>query len=96
MCFYAHKFLCLALGWAFSLGVTKISDRFSTKIEFKRSSVGIVTGNGLEDRGSGVRFPAEARNFSLLHCVHTGSEANPASNPVDTGGSFPWAKVTGA
>jgi hypothetical protein len=30
------------------------------------SSVGIALGYGLEDRGSRVRFPARAGNFSLL------------------------------
>jgi hypothetical protein len=33
------------------------------------SSVGIETGYVLDDRGSGVRFPAVAKNFSLLHRV---------------------------
>jgi len=30
----------------------------------------------------GVRFPAEAGNFSLLHRIKTGSEAHPASYPM--------------
>jgi hypothetical protein len=30
------------------------------------------------------RFPAEARDFSLLHGVQTGSEAYPASYPMIT------------
>jgi hypothetical protein len=33
------------------------------------SSVGIALGYGLDDRGSRVRFPAEAGNFSLHHRV---------------------------
>jgi hypothetical protein len=33
-----------------------------------------------------VRFPAEARGFSLLHNVQTGPGAHPASYPMDTGG----------
>jgi hypothetical protein len=37
------------------------------------SSVGIVTGYGLDDRGSGVQFPAGAGNFSLHHHVQNGS-----------------------
>jgi hypothetical protein len=31
-----------------------------------------------------VRFPAEARNFSLLHSVQTGPGAHPTSYPTDT------------
>jgi hypothetical protein len=37
---------------------------------------------------AGVRFPAEARNFSLLHSVQTGSGAHPASCLTDTWVSF--------
>jgi hypothetical protein len=51
------------------------------------SAVGIATGYGLEDQ----RFEFESRwrrEFSLLHVVQTGSEANPASYPMGTGGSF--------
>jgi len=44
----------------------------------------------------GVRFPVGAGNFSLLHRVQTGSEANPASYPMGTGGSFPGGKAAGA
>jgi len=39
------------------------------------------------DQGSGVRFPAEARNCSLLHRV--------VSYPVGTGGYFPVDKGAG-
>jgi hypothetical protein len=37
------------------------------------SSVGIALGYGLDDRGSRVRFPAGAGNFSLHHRVQNGS-----------------------
>jgi hypothetical protein len=37
-------------------------------------------GYGLDDRGSRVRFPEEAWNFSLHHRVQNGSGAHPASN----------------
>jgi hypothetical protein len=37
------------------------------------SSVGIALGYGLDDRGSRVRFPTEAVNFSLHHRVQNGS-----------------------
>jgi hypothetical protein len=49
------------------------------------SSVGIALGCGLDDRGSGVRFPTGAGNFSLHHRVQNGSGAHPAVCPVGTG-----------
>jgi hypothetical protein len=42
------------------------------------SSVGIALGYGLDDRGSRVRFPVGAGNFSLHHRVQSGSGAYPA------------------
>jgi hypothetical protein len=60
------------------------------------SSVGIALGYGLDDRGSGVRFPAGSGSFSLLHRVQYGSGAHPAAYPVGTRGSFPGGKVVGA
>jgi hypothetical protein len=46
-------------------------------------SVGIALGYGLDDRGSRVRFPAGAGNFSLHHrCVQNGSGAHPACYPM--------------
>jgi hypothetical protein len=35
-----------------------------------------------------VQFPAGGREFSLLHSIHTGCGAHPASHPVGIGGSF--------
>jgi hypothetical protein len=32
-----------------------------------------------------VRFPADAKDFSLLHSIQTGSEAHPAPSPMETG-----------
>jgi hypothetical protein len=60
------------------------------------SSVGIALGYGLDDRGSRVRFPAGAGNFSLHHRVQNGSGAHPASYPMGTRGSFPVGKMAGA
>jgi hypothetical protein len=60
------------------------------------SSVGIALGYGLDDRGSRVRFPEGAGNFSLHHHVQNGSGAQPASYPMGTGGSFPGGKAAGA
>jgi hypothetical protein len=39
-------------------------------------SVGIVTGNRLDDQGSGVQFPMGAGNSSL-NCIQTSSGARP-------------------
>jgi hypothetical protein len=60
------------------------------------SSVGIALGYGLNDRGSRVRFPAGAGNFSLHHRVRSSSGAYPASYTVGTRGSFPGGKAVGA
>jgi hypothetical protein len=59
------------------------------------SSVGIALGYGLDDRDSGVRFPAGAVNFFLHHRVQNGSGAHAASYPMGTGGSFPGGKAAG-
>jgi hypothetical protein len=52
-------------------------------------------GHGLDDRGSRVRFPAGAGNFSLHYFVQNGSGANPASYEMGTMASFPGGKATG-
>jgi hypothetical protein len=62
----------------------------------RNSSVGIALGYGLDDRGSRVRFSAEAGNFSLHYHVQNGSGAQPASYPVGTRDSFPGVKAAGA
>jgi hypothetical protein len=49
------------------------------------SSVSTALGYRLDDRGSRVRFPARAGNFSLHHCVQNGSGAHPASYPWVSG-----------
>jgi hypothetical protein len=48
------------------------------------SSAGIATGYGPDDRMIALRFSAGAKNFSLLHCVQTGSGAHPASYLMGT------------
>jgi hypothetical protein len=63
---------------------------------YRDSSVGIVLGCGLDDRGSRVRFPAGAENFSLHHRVQNGSGTHPASDSLVTRGSFPGGKEAGA
>jgi hypothetical protein len=57
------------------------------------SSVGIALGYGLDDRGSRVRLPAGAGNFSLHYRVQNGSGAHSASYPMGTWGSFPGGKA---
>jgi hypothetical protein len=39
-----------------------------------------------------VRFPEGAKDFSIIHSVQTGSEANPASYSMGTKGSVPGVK----
>jgi len=60
------------------------------------ADISILNILGLDDRGSRVRFPAEAGNFSLHHRVQNGSGAHPASYLMGTGGSFPGGKAAGA
>jgi hypothetical protein len=49
-------------------------------------------GYGLDDRG----FPVGASSISLLHNVHTSSEAHLASYAMGTGSCFPGDKAAGA
>jgi hypothetical protein len=65
-------------------------------MQSRDSSVGIALGYGLDDRGSGVRFPAGAGNFSLHHRVQHGSGANPASYLMGNRGCFLGGKSVGA
>jgi hypothetical protein len=60
------------------------------------SSVGIALGYGLDDRGSRVRFPVGAGNFSLHHRVQNGSGPHPVSYSMGTRGCFPVDKAAGA
>jgi hypothetical protein len=53
-------------------------------VEFLAVSVGIALGYGLDDRGSRIRFPAGAGNFSFHHRVQNGSGAHPVSYPMGT------------
>jgi hypothetical protein len=50
----------------------------------------------LYDRGSRVRFPAGAGNFSLQHRIQNGSGAHPVSYPMGTRGTFPGVKAARA
>jgi hypothetical protein len=62
---------------------------------FTYSSVGIALGYGLDDRGSRVRFPAGAGNFSLHHRVQDGSGAHPVSYSMRSRGSLLGVKQPG-
>jgi hypothetical protein len=53
-------------------------------------------GYGLDDRGSRVRFPAGAGNFSLHHRVQKVSGVHPISYSMGTRGSFPGGKAVEA
>jgi hypothetical protein len=65
------------------------------KMKSRDNSVGIALGYGLDDRGSRVRFPEGARNFSL-HCrVQKSSRAHPASYPMGYRSSFSRDKASG-
>jgi hypothetical protein len=57
--------------------------------------VGIALGYGVDDRGSRVRFPPRAGNFSLYHRVQNGSGAHTASYPMGTRGFFLGVKRPG-
>jgi hypothetical protein len=71
-------------------------NNFTADVKSRDSSVGIVLGYWLDDRGCRVRFPAETGNFSLHHRVQNGSGAHPASYPMGTRGSFREGKAAGA
>jgi hypothetical protein len=55
----------------------------------------MALGYGLDDRGSRVRFPAGAGNFSLHQRVQNGSGTHPTSYPIGTMGSFPGVRRQG-
>jgi hypothetical protein len=58
------------------------------------NAVGIATGNGLNNRGVGVRVLA-VQDFYILHVIQTDSGAHQASYSMDTEGSFPGTKAAG-
>jgi hypothetical protein len=68
----------------------KLVASFVLVTNFGLLSVDIALGYGLDDRGSRVRFPAGAGNFSLHGRVQNGSGSHSASYPMGTRGSFPW------
>jgi hypothetical protein len=52
-----------------------------------------VSDHELDDPAIEVRSPAEAKDFSSILCVQTGSGAHPASCTMGTGGPFPGSKA---
>jgi hypothetical protein len=78
-----------------TLGKSKLNWEDSIKVD-RDISVGIALNYELDDRGSSVRFPEGAGNFSLYHCIQNGTGAHPASYPIGTGGSFSGGKAAGA
>jgi hypothetical protein len=78
-----------------SLYMTEINET-PCSTQSRDSSVAIALGYRLDDRGSRVRFPAGAGNFSLHHRVQNGSGAHPASYPMGSRCSFPGVKAAGA
>jgi hypothetical protein len=65
---------------------------YNRQFRNRGSSVSIVSDYGLDDRAIGVRSPAGSKDLSSNLCVQTGSEAQPASCTMRTGGPFPGAK----
>jgi hypothetical protein len=84
------------MAWCLNRGTTLLFFKLCEWGKSRDSSVGTALGYGLDDRGSRVRFPAGAGNFSLHHRVQNGSGAYPASYPMDTRGSFRGGKAAGA
>jgi hypothetical protein len=65
----------------------------TSSVRSRVSSGSIVSDYGLDDRAKGVRSLAEAKDFSFILCVQTGSGAHPASCTMGTGGPFPRGKA---
>jgi hypothetical protein len=84
----AYNFIAIILSETFHFIMIIIRETFNFIVliirerESRDSSVDIALGYGLDDRGSRVRFPAGAVNFSLHHHVQNGSGAHPASCPM--------------
>jgi hypothetical protein len=87
--------------WYRHSGEEKNSQNLHVLVKYKNwkspdSSVGIALVYELDDRGSRVRLPAGAENFSLYHRVQNGSGAHPVSYPMGNRGPFPVGKAAGA
>jgi hypothetical protein len=75
--------------------VQSILTEFSIPMELVAAGMAQWYSAGLRAGWFGVWAPAGARNFSLYHCLQTGSEAHPASYLMGTRGYFPGGKAAG-
>jgi len=76
-----------------SRSTVKLFDRSSISYNRRFYSHAVILSNV---RGSRVRLPAGAGNFSLRHRVQNGPRAHQASYPMGTGDSYPGGKASGA
>jgi hypothetical protein len=78
---WRYKFFLKNMRKNLEVKQTKQFGRIQCAVLRSRTIAPLVLGlmNGLEDPGIGIRFSAEARNFSLLHSGHIGSGAQSAS-----------------
>jgi hypothetical protein len=81
--------------WYISLILSSVNYKGQCFYNNRDSSFGVALRYGLDDRGSRVRLPEGAGNFSLHHRVQNGSGAHPASYQIGTGGFFPGVKRPG-
>jgi len=73
-----------------------LTSKYFSTAPCSQTGAAIALGYCLDDRGSRVRFPAEAGNFTLQHRVQNGSGAHSTSYPMGIGGSFNRNKATRA
>jgi hypothetical protein len=80
--------ICISSNISARLGPVICKKTFKAMSYLIRIALGYV----LDNRGSGVRFPA-ILEISLHHRVQNGSGAHPASCPMDAKGSFPGGEA---
>jgi hypothetical protein len=79
------------------MSVAKISIAHNYHGQSRDSTVSTVTGYGIKGWPTkGSEFDSQQGRFSLLHSVHTDSEAHTASYPMGTRGSFSGGGGTAA
>jgi hypothetical protein len=69
--------------------------KWTALYESRDSAVGIAAGYWLDGQRVGVRLPAEARDFSLLHSAQTDPGTLPTSYTMGSGGCFREGKAAG-